>query len=264
MKTQLLLRKMLSSLGSTLAVLMLQVRRHLLQTLIYIGTMQCHSMTTVVSPSLDPTQTITQSRQSLRMIPCLQLPPIPTLVHMTSSSNKGPVTDSNKWEFMRAKVRLILVGSRLPALEALRNGFAGGLQDLSPGAAPFLGLLSHADWRVLLCGEEHVGGPQVVAVLKWYNFPSSSRVPEWLKSLLLSFPEDMLRRFLIFVCGTPSLPSPSAGEVEVTVRCQPRSAALPAAHTCFFQLDIPDYDREAVLQHKVVQAVNNTAGFDMV
>lgn len=62
---------------------------------------------------------------------------------------------------MSAKARLILVGSREPALEALKAGFAGALRDLSPGAAPFMGLLSHADWRVLLCGEEHVSGPQV-------------------------------------------------------------------------------------------------------
>lgn len=53
-------------------------------------------------------------------------------------------------------------------------------------------------------------------------------------------------------------------QVEITVRCQPRSAALPAAHTCFFQLDVPDYDKKAVLEHKLLQAVNNTASFDVV
>lgn len=71
------------------------------------------------------------------------------------------MTDGNKAEYVSAKARLILVGSREPALEALKGGFAGALRDLSPGAAPFMGLLSHADWRVLLCGEEHVSGPQV-------------------------------------------------------------------------------------------------------
>lgn len=75
--------------------------------------------------------------------------------------SQGAVTDGNKAEFVSAKARLILVGSRRPALEALKDGFARALRDLSPGAAPFMGLLSHADWRVLLCGEEHVSGPQV-------------------------------------------------------------------------------------------------------
>lgn len=53
-------------------------------------------------------------------------------------------------------------------------------------------------------------------------------------------------------------------QVEISVRCQLRSAALPTAHTCFFQLDVPDYDKEAVLRHKLLQAVNNTASFDVV
>eukprot|EP00752_Nemacystus_decipiens_P001338 g1328.t1 len=178
--------------------------------------------------------------------------------------DKGPVTDGNKSEYVSAKASLILVGSRRPALEALKDGFARALRDLSPGAALFMELLSHADWRVLLCGEEHVSGPQVVAVLAWHGFSSRSEVPTWIRSLLVSLPEDALRRFLIFVCGTPSLPAPAAGKVEITVRCQPRSAALPAAHTCFFQLDVPDYDKESVLRHKLLQAVNNTSSFDVV
>ncbi|CAN0487267.1 unnamed protein product, partial [Hapterophycus canaliculatus] len=76
-----------------------------------------------------------------------------------------PVTDGNKAEYVSAKARLILVESRKPALEALKGGFAAALRDLSPGAAPFMELLSHADWRVLLCGQEHVSGPQVNPLL---------------------------------------------------------------------------------------------------
>lgn len=71
------------------------------------------------------------------------------------------MTDSNKADYVSAKARLILVTSRQPALEALKAGFAKALKDISSGAAPFMGLLSHGDWRVLLCGEEHISGPQV-------------------------------------------------------------------------------------------------------
>ncbi|CAN0174807.1 unnamed protein product [Phaeothamnion confervicola] len=74
----------------------------------------------------------------------------------------------------------------------------------------------------------------------------------------------MLRRFLVFVCGSPSLPAAAVGRVEITVRCQPRSASLPVAHTCFYQLDVPNYDAEAVLRHKLLLAMNNTASFDVV
>ena len=91
-------------------------------------------------------------------------PPNARSTHHPSVCLQGAVTDGNKAEYVSAKARFILVGSRKPALEALKEGFARALRDLSPGAAPFMGLLSHADWRVLLCGQEHVSGPQVYAV----------------------------------------------------------------------------------------------------
>jgi hypothetical protein len=37
------------------------------------------------------------------------------------------------------------------------------LKSLSLEAAPFLSLLSHTDWRVMLCGDSAVSGPQVTS-----------------------------------------------------------------------------------------------------
>jgi serine/threonine protein kinase len=168
---------------------------------------------------------------------------------------KGLITDNNKSDYVMEKIQQVLVESRLPALEALRAGAADALRNLSPYAAPFLELLTHSDWRLLLCGAESVSGPQVIALLKWQNFPSASQVPSWLCSLILSFDQDMLRRFIMFVCGCPSLPGASVGNFEIIVRRQAESAALPIAHTCFHQLDIPDYTSEKLLRQKMVRAL---------
>lgn len=89
--------------------------------------------------------------------------PPPPFLMVPSRAPQGPVTEGNKAQYVSGKARLILVESRKPALEALKEGFARALEDISAAAAPFMGLLSHADWRVLLCGEEHVSGPQVRA-----------------------------------------------------------------------------------------------------
>ena len=99
-----------------------------------------------------------------------------------SRASQGPVTEGNKAQYVSGKARLILVESRKAALEALKEGFARALKDISAAAAPFLGLLSHADWRVLLCGEEHVSGPQVRAMkqppgwVKWFDWRLASCV----------------------------------------------------------------------------------------
>ena len=36
---------------------------------------------------------------------------------------------------------------------------------------------------------------------------------------------------------------------------------LPAAHTCFNQLDLPDYQSEDILREKLLVAIRETEGF---
>ena len=77
---------------------------------------------------------------------------------------------------------------------------------------------------------------QVNAALNFVNFPKKSQVPVWLKEIILSSSEDHLRKFLVFVTGSPSISSTSYKAIEINVRCQARSGSLPIAHTCFFHL----------------------------
>jgi hypothetical protein len=178
----------------------------------------------------------------------------------------GEVTDANKVDFVKRKIHLNLIECRKVHLSAVKNGFIEALRALSPEAAPFMGLLSHTDWRIMLCGDQTVSGPQVVSCLKFTDFPRKSKVPQWLRELILSASEDHLRKFLVFLTGAPSL-SPttsSSGTLEINVRCQPKSEALPTAHTCFFQLDIPDYTAKETFQAKFVYAITHAQSFEVV
>jgi hypothetical protein len=153
----------------------------------------------------------------------------------------GDVTDANKAQYVRLKVQRILIDSREASLTALRTGFMEALQGISTEAAPFLTLLSHADWRIMLCGDTVVNVHQIISALKFTNFPRRSKIPQWLTEILLTLSEDMLRKFLVFVTGSPSLSqsflsTSSSATVKINVRHQHRSAALPTAHTCFFFL----------------------------
>ena len=176
----------------------------------------------------------------------------------------GPVTDQNKGEFVRLKVDRILVQNRLAQLTAIKVGFVEALKALSSEAAPFLSLLSHADWRILLCGDEAINAMKIVSCLKFSGFPKKSLVPQWLSEVLASSSEDHLRKFLVFVTGSPSLSSSARSRGEINVRCQPRSSALPLAHTCFFHLDIPDYRDKEILQAKLLYAIQNANTFEVV
>lgn len=179
----------------------------------------------------------------------------------------GPVNDTNKATFVRMKVNKILVETRVAQLTALKAGFTEALQGLSTEAAPFLSFLSHTDWRIMLCGDTIINVQQIVASLHYTGFPRRSKVPQWLAELLLSASEDHLRKFLVFVTGAPSLTSAfgsKATNIKINVRHQARSAALPTAHTCFFHLDIPDYNDRDTFQTKLFFAIQNANSFEIV
>jgi hypothetical protein len=178
----------------------------------------------------------------------------------------GPLTDLNKAKFVRLTIDRTLVSSRQAHLQAIKLGFVEAMRALSEEAAPFMSLLSHTDWRVLLCGDTAITGQQVVAAFRFTGFNKKSMIPQWLKEIILSSSEDNLRQFLVFVTGSPSLSasSSSEGNVEINVRCQIRSGALPIAHTCFFHLDIPDYKTKDALQSKLIYAIQNATTFEIV
>ena len=66
------------------------------------------------------------------------------------------------------------LASRQVQLEAVRAGFLEAIDGIFQNAAPFLRLLSHADWRVLLCGQENVNSAQVLAVLRFKGKSTSA------------------------------------------------------------------------------------------
>lgn len=181
----------------------------------------------------------------------------------------GDVDDNNKATFVRMKTENILIHSRFKQLIALKEGFLEALQGISTEAAPFLNLLSHTDWRIMLCGDTVINPQQIIASLRFSGFPKRSKIPQWLTELICSASEDHLRKFLIFVTGSPSISnsfssSSSSSTIRINVRHQTRSAALPTAHTCFFHLDIPDYADKETFQNKLFYAIQNSNTFEIV
>ena len=84
--------------------------------------------------------------------------------------------------------------------------------------------------QVMLCGDSSVNAHQIVSSLSFSDFPKKSGVPQWLAELLLTLSEDALRKFLVFVTGSPSLPA-SFAPSEVSFVFTDRLPG-PAWHVC--------------------------------
>lgn len=54
------------------------------------------------------------------------------------------------------------------------------------------------------------------------------------------------------------------GGIRINVRFQSVvNSALPVAHTCFYQLDLPNYNSKDVLLNKLLYAIENSNTFDL-
>jgi hypothetical protein len=182
------------------------------------------------------------------------------------TSGSVPVTDDNKLRFVQRSIEHHLILNQHRELVAIRNGFIQCLEALSEEAAPFVTLLSHTDWRVLLCGDLCISPAKVVQLFQFTGFNRRSKVPIWLKEIILDLDEITLRKFLVFVTGSPSLPTAEDGAstFQINVRGQYRSDALPIAHTCFFHLDIPDYKEKETLLTKLLYSIDNASTFEII
>jgi hypothetical protein len=89
---------------------------------------------------------------------------------------------------------------------------------------------------------------------------------------LREFSQEQKAWFIQFVTGTAQVPLDGfkaligmRGPQKFSVHKANGTDRLPSAHTCFNQLDLPDYPSEEVLSKKLLQAISEAhEGFGFV
>jgi alpha-tubulin suppressor-like RCC1 family protein len=80
-------------------------------------------------------------------------------------------------------------------------------------------------------------------------------------SVFDQFSEEQKKRFFFFLTGSDRLPIKMSFTIQRVAKSSDR---LPAAHTCFNILDLPEYDSMEQLRSKLLYAMENTEGFGLV
>jgi len=180
------------------------------------------------------------------------------------------LTEENKLEFYTRRVQYELIVKREAQLTALREGFREAQEAI--GLCNHMSLLTYSDLRLLAHGPEHVKAPDIVDLLTFEGQPQMiGRAKGHLISVLNAMLEDDLRRFLLFVTEFGSIPegglprdnSTSApGKIEVKVVADATGSAhrRPEAHTCFYELVLPDYESNVVMRRMLLEAFDSADG----
>ena len=95
------------------------------------------------------------------------------------------VTRHNRKEFVQLKVQYELVNKRKEQLEAVKRGFWS-----VPKMDPHLRQLSTSvELELLLSGDRSITPEQLLSLLRFEGFPSSSKTPDYLKAFLKKLDE---------------------------------------------------------------------------
>ncbi|KAJ9470763.1 E3 ubiquitin-protein ligase TOM1-like [Diplonema papillatum] len=180
-----------------------------------------------------------------------------SLVHdLVPNGRNLPVTLSNRFEYWKLAAEAKMKESDLQ-VEAIRNG----LLEVVPNIA--LTFLSSQEFEIRICGRPEVDIDELRKNAKYGTLPEEESADLW--KALKSFNRLDRQRFLRFVTGRFRIPhhQPIHIRLERTTLVH-RKDALPTAHTCFNQLDIPRYSSSTIFRRQLLTAIRHCESTDVV
>ena len=76
--------------------------------------------------------------------------------------------------------------------------------------------------------------------------------------------EKQKKDFLYFITGIKTAPVGGLGQLKITIEKDGKSNQLPTSHTCFNELNLPNYKDINVLRQKLAICLENCEGFGLV
>eukprot|EP00095_Tigriopus_kingsejongensis_P011157 maker-scaffold259_size234575-snap-gene-1.26 protein:Tk11157 transcript:maker-scaffold259_size234575-snap-gene-1.26-mRNA-1 annotation:"e3 ubiquitin-protein ligase herc1" len=147
----------------------------------------------------------------------------------------------------------------LPQVKALREGL-GGIVPF-----PILGLMPAKALEELVCGQPSISLTALKKAARYRDFDPSHPIIVWFWDILDHFTEEERVLFVIFVSGRSRLPNNLADLPQrfQILRVDRPENGLPTAQTCFFQLRLPPFTSQAIMQEKLRYAIYHCRSIDM-
>jgi E3 ubiquitin-protein ligase HUWE1 len=170
------------------------------------------------------------------------------------------VTEENKQEY----VRLVVEHRLIKSVEAQLDAFLGGFHDIVP--SELVSIFNEQELELLISGLPDIDVDDWKNTTEYHNYQATSPQIQWFWRAVKSFDEEERAKLLQFVTGTSKVPLNGFKELEGMNgfakfnihRDYSSKDKLPTSHTCFNQLDLPEYESYEHLRQQLYTAV--TAG----
>jgi len=167
------------------------------------------------------------------------------------------VNDDNKTDYIKLVCQMKMTGAIRKQLAAFLEGF----YDIIPRR--LIAIFNEQELELLLSGLPDINIDDLKANTEYHKYSATSLQIVWFWRALRSFDQTDRAKFLQFVTGSSKVPLQGFGALEgmngvqkFQIHRDDRSTdRLPAAHTCFNQLDLPAYETYDKLRSYLLKAI---------
>ncbi|CAH0059445.1 unnamed protein product [Clonostachys solani] len=182
------------------------------------------------------------------------------VVDLIPNGREIPVTDENKQDY----VRLVVEHKLLSSVKDQMEHFLKGFHDIIP--EELISIFNEQELELLISGLPDIDVDDWKSNTEYQNYNPSSPQIQWFWRAVRSFDKEERAKLLQFVTGTSKVPLNGFKELEGMNgvnrfnihRDYGNKDRLPTSHTCFNQLDIPEYESYDALRSQLMKAI--TAG----
>ncbi|KAK4212207.1 E3 ubiquitin protein ligase [Rhypophila decipiens] len=184
------------------------------------------------------------------------------VVDLIENGRNIAVTEENKHEY----VRLIVEHKLLTSVKEQMEHFLKGFHDIIP--EDLIGIFNEQELELLISGLPDIDVDDWKGNTEYHNYTSASHQIQWFWRAVRSFDKEERAKLLQFVTGTSKVPLNGFKELEGMNgvsrfnihRDYGNKDRLPSSHTCFNQLDLPEYESYEILRSQLLKAI--TTGSD--
>lgn len=181
-------------------------------------------------------------------------------VDLVPDGHNIAVTEENKQEYVRLVVEHRLVKS----VEEQLEHFLAGFHDIIP--PELIAIFNEQELELLISGLPEIDVDDWKNNTDYHNYQPTSPQIQWFWRAVRSFDKEERAKLLQFVTGTSKVPLNGFKELEGMNgfskfnihRDYSSKEKLPSSHTCFNQLDLPEYESYEHLRQQLYTAI--TAG----
>ncbi|KAL8490394.1 hypothetical protein ACS0TY_025562 [Phlomoides rotata] len=168
------------------------------------------------------------------------------------------VTEENKHQY----VDLVAEHRLTTAIRPQINAFMEGFNELIP--RDLISIFNDKELELLISGLPDIDLDDLRANTEYSGYTAASPAIQWFWEVVQEFSKEDKARLLQFVTGTSKVPLEGFGSLQGISGSQKfqihkaygSADHLPSAHTCFNQLDLPEYPSKERLEERLLLAIH--------